>query len=445
MRATTERPGPSGFRRATRWAAAGLAGSVLLAACSGGSLDEPASEPAEGGDAAAVESMSFWAAQEMPPAVIDLIERYGEERDVDVEITTVPGPFEQNALTRWTAGDRPDVLFWQPFEQRLRQLQPEQNLQDVGDLPAIARTKYGIAEGSGDIDGTKYAFTFGFPAVYGLFYNKAVLQEAGVEPPTTQEELDAALTSLQQSGTTPVHLAGGDPWTLQIGPLSWMTDAAEDGLIEQINSADAEWTDPAVVEAFANLKDVVDGGFTNPDFATATYVDQQAALASGEAAMAFQASWLVPAMTASAGPEGVEDIGYVPMPSESGAAMWQATNLGSMVLPRTGNADQEAAARDFATWLSDDAYADYLAATGEPSVFEGVDDPAGLPTVMTEVLEAFEQQGTRSVSARTAAATGAVGPLTGELLIGVKTAEQVGESMQSEFVKNAELVGLEGF
>ncbi len=431
---------PKVSRSASVFGAIVLAAS--LAACTGGA---PGSDPApdSGGDAELADSITIWGAQETPEIVTELIDRYGEERDIDVEFVTVPGPFEQNVLTRWTTGDRPDVMFYQPASWRLRQLQVD-NLQEVSDLGFEERQRFELTGVSGAVDGEQYAATFGFPAVFGVFYNKSVFEEQGLEPPATYEEFMDTARALDGAGIDPVHLAGGEPWTLQLGPFEWMTDAAADGLVEDINANEAEWTDPRVVESFERLQTLVEEGLVNDDHITATYVDQQQALVEGEAGMVIQASWMIPALAGSQGEDALDDLGYFPMPSDSGSVMWQASNLGSAVLPRTGDASAEATGRDFVEWLTTDAYPDYLEGTGEPSVFTDVEDPA-LDDLTLQVTEAFEADSIPSLTLQADADYGALGPNLGELIAGTREPASIAETMQTDFARNAGAAGLDGW
>lgn len=417
--------------------------AVTLAACSGGAPGADPAPESSGGDVDLADSITIWGAQETPDTVTELIDRYGEERDIDVEFVTVPGPFEQNVLTRWTTGDRPDVMFYQPASWRLRQLQVD-NLQNLGDLGFEERHRFDLSGVSGSVDGEQYAATFGFPAVFGVFYNKAVFEENGLEPPTSYEEFTDAAQTLDAAGIDPVHLAGGEPWTLQLGPFEWMTDAAADGLVDDINANEAEWTDPRIVESFERLRSLVDDGFVNDDYITASYVDQQQALVEGRAGMVIQASWMIPALAGSQGEDALDELGYFPMPSESGAVMWQASNLGSAVLPRTGDASAEATGRDFLEWLTTDAYPDYLKGTGEPSVFTDVEDPA-LDDLTMQVIEAFEAESIPSLTLQADADYGALGPNLGELIAGTRDAQSIAETMQTDFARNAAAAQLDGW
>jgi raffinose/stachyose/melibiose transport system substrate-binding protein len=45
-----------------------------------------------------------------------------------------------------------------------------------------------------------------------LYYNKQVLQSAGVQPPRTLDELKAAVSTLKGKGVTPISLAANSKW-----------------------------------------------------------------------------------------------------------------------------------------------------------------------------------------------------------------------------------------
>ncbi|RSM64128.1 hypothetical protein DMB66_21065 [Actinoplanes sp. ATCC 53533] len=400
------------------------------------------------GDRAGAEatSLSFWLAQQTPQPIRDGIAAFGRENGIATEIVTVPDPFETNTLTKWAAGERPDVLYWQPATKFFIQLVPKANLQDLSGMDFVGRTRHRLAVESGALDGRTYTATVGFPAVFGIFYNKDVFARAGLTPPKNPGDLRAVCQQLKAAGVVPMSVAGGDPWTMQVPVYEMLTDAVAGGLIERINTARAAWTDPAVVAALRDFKGVVDAGFTNPDVATASYADQQADLLSGEVAMVAQGSWLISALTDTAGAERVDrSIGFAPWPSASGKVMWQSSNNASVMLPKTGNAARERAARDYVAYATSTGYRQALAAAKEPSVIDGIADPPGVSALRKAVADAYLNRSVPSVDMQAVASFGDFPTLMSELIMGRAGPEEVAGRMQEEFRRNAKLVGVEGF
>ena len=104
-----------------------------------------------------------------------------------------------------------------------------------------------------------------------------------------------------------------------MGFVSGITDAVADGIAEKVNSGDTTFSDPAFTDAVGTYTKWVDSGWTNPDFATATYADMPAKLQGGEIAMYPMGTWMNSAFTDPA------NIGFFPYPSNSGKSQWQGS------------------------------------------------------------------------------------------------------------------------
>ena len=334
--------------------------------------------------------------------------------------------------------------FWQPSTKFLRQLDPAQNLQDLSGLAFVGRTKYGLAKRSGSVDGKVYTATFGFPSVFGLFYNKAVLARIGVAAPATAAELDTAMRKAKAAGVSPLQLAGGDAWTNQVPVYDLLTQAVGAGLIDRINRRQAIWSDPAVVAALTTFKSYVDAGLVNPDARTAKYTEQQAALLTGKAAFVAQGSWMAASLAETAGAGLAGRIGFIAWPG-SAAVQWQTSNLGSIQLPKTGDSGREKAARDFVDYATGEGYAAYVKATGEPTVITGVDTPSNVSALTQTIVAAYQKSSTPSIDMQAAASFGDFPTLVGQLIAGTMSPAQVAAAMQKEFDRNAKLVKVPGF
>ncbi|SEG88663.1 raffinose/stachyose/melibiose transport system substrate-binding protein [Nonomuraea solani] len=390
--------------------------------------------------------LTFWISQQTPQSVKDGIAAFGEQGGVEAEIVTIPDPFETNTLTKWTAGERPDVLYWQPAKKFFAQLVPRVNLQDLSGMDFVKKAKHRLAAESGAADGRTYIATVGFPSIFGLFYNRNVFAENKITPPKSYAELLAASKKLKAAGVTPMSIAGGDAWTMQVPVYELFTDPVAAGLVEKINTRAASWQDPAVVSALSTFKSYIDSGYANADHKTATYADQQSALLEGRAAMVAQASWMLSALAETAGAAEVDrSIGFVPWPTASAKVMWQSSNNASVMLPKTGDPASERAARDYVTYATTTGYRAYLDVAKEPSVIEGIADPPGMSALQRTVADAYAAGSIPSVDMQAAASFGDFPALVGELVAGRASAADVARTMQAEFEKNAKLIGVEGF
>lgn len=157
------------------------------------------------------------------------------------------------------------------------------------------------------VDGHIYGIPYEMEPV-GLFYRKDILAEAGVEPPTTWEELrDAArqLTTDEHYGLQ-IETAPGIYQNFTWYPFLWSTGA---------DVVDAEWDSSGMrsEEAAAALElwaDLISDGSAPSYNAAPTY--DHGYLCRGEVAMQVNGIWALGAMRADC-PE--VDYGIVPLPS----------------------------------------------------------------------------------------------------------------------------------
>ena len=129
------------------------------------------------------------------------------------------------------------------------------------------------------------------PAV--LLYNKAVLQKAGLEVPTTWDELLKAVDVLKAQGIIPIALAGQSKWP-ELPYLAYLLDriggpAVFDAIAA--NKPDA-WSNPVVIDALTRIQSLAKSGAFGPSFASIAYETgaADALLYTGRAAMMLQLS-----------------------------------------------------------------------------------------------------------------------------------------------------------
>lgn len=393
------------------------------------------------GDAAPSDELTLtaWGAQSTSDATKEALAAYEAETGIKVTLEIIPDNFDQNLLTRWTTGQRPDILFYQPLPAFLAKLNPAENLQDLSDMDFVAQVKYGL-EDSGAIDGVHYTATYGFPSILGMFYNSATLDAAGLEYPATLDALEESFASVKDAGVAPLQITGGDAWTTQLPFFELLTDAVADGFIDRINDGSAKWTDPEVVDALTWLNNVVTNGDTNTDYLSATFDQSAAAISTASAAYLPQATWTLPIFEGD-----YTNVGFAPFPSESGAVMFQASNLISIQLPKTGATDKEEAARDFVDYMTvGEGYQVYLDSTGEPSIYEGVDNPEGIEPIQAELEKSLELA-IPSIDSQLLANASDLPGLLSQMIAGVLTPEQTAEQIQLQFADNAALAGIPGY
>ena len=127
-----------------------------------GMAQSPAAEPV---------TLTAWIGPVFSDAQKKQLEDYGAATGNTIETEVFPNPFEQNVLTKWATGERPDLLFFHAIGNWLVQLDPETNLQDLTAEPFVGRTIPGVLDKAGSYNGKNYAAVLNYPNLDGVLYN----------------------------------------------------------------------------------------------------------------------------------------------------------------------------------------------------------------------------------------------------------------------------------
>lgn len=149
----------------------------------------------------------------------------------------------------------------------------------------------------------------------GIFYNEALFKKAGINKfPETWTEFKAAINKLNAIGVTPIALGARSSY--MVGHLhnnifyKWLgVDAAK-----ALGSRDMKWTDPAVVETIAFVKELVDMGAFHPAALGLTDDVVLNDFLYGDAAMIITGPWNIPNFTDPSKTEFVNDIKLAKFP-----------------------------------------------------------------------------------------------------------------------------------
>ncbi len=140
----------------------------------------------------------------------------------------------------------------------------------------------------------------------GLFYNKDIFAELGLEVPTTMAEFMAVLEAIKTNGKyIPLAYGSADGWILRIngfdniGPNYWHGEEGRQGLLDKSKSL----TDPEFVAALTALQSWAP--YMPPGQAAVTYPDASQLFALGQAAIFPTGSWDITAVTSEGANVGV--------------------------------------------------------------------------------------------------------------------------------------------
>jgi multiple sugar transport system substrate-binding protein len=144
--------------------------------------------------------------------------------------------------------------------------------------------------------------------VWPLWYNTQILDEVGLEVPTTVDQLISAAEKIRAVGYMPWVVGGSDTWAFNAFGLV-VTSMLDWEAAEQLFSQGGFRDDPRAVEGielFVRLRDEGVFADVSPGLDNAGSVQ---AFANGEAAMAHLGSWSIPEISEELG-EAVELAGF---------------------------------------------------------------------------------------------------------------------------------------
>lgn len=233
---------------------------------------------------------------------------------VDVKYVNVPFGEAQNKFKNAAqAGDgAPDVIrsevAWTPDFANLGYLAPLDGtaaLKNQDDFlkQAVASTEYEDK-------------TFAVPQVIdsmGVFYNKKLFKEAGVEAPADLDDLKTVATKIKdKTGKTGLYLRGDDPYYF----LSFLY--GEGGDMVDAGSKSVTIDKPEGVKAFQAVKALVDDGTAKTD-ASDGWENMMQSFKNGDVAMMINGPWAVADTLTGKEFTDKDNLGVAPVPAGSAA------------------------------------------------------------------------------------------------------------------------------
>jgi arabinogalactan oligomer/maltooligosaccharide transport system substrate-binding protein len=163
----------------------------------------------------------------------------------------------------------------------------------------------------------------------GLYYNKALLDRAGLQPPRTTSDLKAMVGPLAALGAAPlVHPAGDVPFNplLVMWLLPMIAGRAGDPIafVESTIKGAIRYDSPEWTETFATIAELAKSGVLLDGSGATDYAGMQQLFLQGKAAMTYNGTWLLPSLQAGT-PTGPFELHVAPLPLVDGAAKAHST------------------------------------------------------------------------------------------------------------------------
>ena len=292
--------------------------------------------------------------------------------------------------TTWSGGPM-DQYIDAGYAQPIDDLASQYKLQDKYMEGALAQATY---------KDQLYAIPVKNISVAGIYYNKALFEQYGIEVPKTVSELEAAADTFVENGIVPFTLANGPKWT---GSMYFQLLAARKGGLEPFQKAAAgegSFEDECFEYAGEKIQEWVNKGYFPEGFNSMSEDDGQAAqlFYTEKAAMYLIGSWKTAAFKtdcADGGSDFYDQIGWFNFPavddSDADPSIMCGT-LGDQFISFNCTGDKLASAVEFASYLSSDETIDQMVNASLIPPIKGIEEKITDP-LSQQIIEAANNAG----------------------------------------------------
>jgi len=263
---------------------------------------------------------------------------------VDWDIRTIPGfesEFDRLARAEMLSGDPVGLVLLDGLF--VRAWTRDGLLADLGADPRMAAILARVPQQFhlGGIGGGVTAFPLALSRgvqTTGLYYNKALLDRAGLGPPKTIGDFKAMVQPLSALGAAPlVHCAGDTSFNplLIMWVLPMIAERTGDPLafVESTIKGQVGYDSPEWTEAFQAIADLQTSGVLLAGSGATDYATMQLLFLQGKAAMTYNGTWLLPQLQAGT-PTVPFDLHVAPLPLlQSTSTAHSIISFGGIALP----------------------------------------------------------------------------------------------------------------
>ena len=234
-------------------------------------------------------------------------------------------------------------------------------------------------------DGQIYAIPLNIAAAC-VFYNKEIFEEAGVEVPTTYDELLEVCAKIKEAGYTPITISAGTAWCLSM--LAGYLCDREGVDLDAIASGEESWVNEKTLAAGEKLLELSKyfqktAASDSNDVATAGLFDE-------EAAILIQGSWAIGQIN-GANPDFEDICGVFQFPAIEGGNDPNRIIAKSDSLAMSSTTEHPEAAIALMKYFTDDTAQKYTAEVGGKIPVTKVEyDIDAAPAELSYVMDIFE-------------------------------------------------------
>lgn len=293
----------------------------------------------------------FFYKQEIVKEMGDLVAAFSKTHpNIKIELEIVPNDSMTVLKTRMQSGQAPDIIQLQSYAS-VFEFAEAGWLMDLSKEPVLSKvvpsTKSAVT-----FKGKQYALPMDVAGI-GIVYNKEIFEKYGLKPPATFAQLQKVCSVLKKNRITPFASMFRANWSIGHFLSMAHTTLAGERLMpwmERMNQGVASWGDPIDKKQLFRIMDFYKA---NSDKKAVEYDwnEQQAAFASGKAAMMVQGLW---SYGAAINTNPRLKCGFIPFPCTNRAkdAKLFADVDSTFALSATSSPERLKAAKTFINWLS---------------------------------------------------------------------------------------------
>ena len=307
------------FKRA---AALGLSATVATRFIDGASAQE--ASPAASDLTGSLEIFSWWTSPGEAPALEALFTEYrAANPNVNIENAAIAGggggPAQAVLQTRLQGNNPPDSWQSHPGRELIDQYVNAGFCEPITALYESEGWNAAIPQGLIDQsskDGEKYLISVGVHRGNGLWYNRSVVEGAGITigDSMTQEEFMAALQTLQAADVTGLAVGSADGFVPAQTFENHMLGALGPDKYSALFNGEASWDDQEVKDVMTSFGELLN--FINGDHSALTWSDATAMIIEGRAAFNTMGDWAYGEFVAK---DVVDQMGWVSYPGTQGS------------------------------------------------------------------------------------------------------------------------------
>jgi len=315
------------MKKLIRTAAVAAIAALSLAACAGGGAGGPANVRPTG--EIKPREISWLLSRPADGAVINIMKKVADDYAKDHPgfslnlITTPDRPSYIQKLETLAAANKLPELFdtdATPFAQQLakqgKMVDAEKLLKDLGVYDNYRPNALNYQRFD---DGSLYMIPFQFELEF-IWYNKALLQQAGVPIPKSLDDIPAMCTALRSAGITPIAIDGQDQWPLERYMAYQPFRTAGPDFLQKLKKGNAKFSDAAGKKAVDWLAALGKNKCFQDGFSSQGYSDAQNIFTSGKAAMYNIGTWELPSLaTDKLNPAVRDNIDFLTLPTTEGS------------------------------------------------------------------------------------------------------------------------------